>query len=638
MITRISISLAVMLCTLGCSTKSSTKISVPAGASVQYGDYSTGTKVAVGPPLSNTLITKLNAEPDNAEKNAAMGLKTRTYLHVNGMTLQVNGNELLLLDGWGVRTWIIKGIETKLEALITKAPNKPDAGDEKQIPSPIEATTESSELLRNLQGEWVVVSSTGKPDSGHVFLPLVKKTAIQITADTMSWVKRDGWDGQNRDQWIRISKRIVPQPDVSSLAVNLDPDFPKYKTWSRVAIVRSRGNEIDLCVTFPQGPRPTRFTGADDGSECVLLRRVRTKEDVMLTATAASIQVVQTWQDLLNQPPTSVGTGTARLGIEARRSPYRSGILLYCLTDGYSPPQEWKERCRLGPFKVEIQHEQDTRERIQKGVAMVRRAPPDIARSTALFRCSIHLDRPGKFLVRVLTLDGDLIAETEVVATRKEFHPWMPLQPVSGQAQVLERDRIGYDAVAHVANRAKGIAIPRFDGLAPMLFSNDGPEATVRKPADEKLPALLPVDAGSALTIEATAADLVIESKQNIVLARPDWHFLVRWWVNGKAYIPDQLLEAFKDENGMVVMGKKLLLHLDFVPHRIGAKAGDEIELQLLYCKHGWELVQSDMEMLSAHSRMAGPELLLSNRTRIDWEKNKNRQQIAPADADKPRH
>ncbi len=505
--TRISIPLAVVLCTLGCSTKSSTKISVPAGASVQYGNYSTGTKVAVGPPLSDTLITKLNAEPDNAEKNAEMDLKTRTYLQVNGMTLQVNGNEIVLHDDWGIRTWKIKSIEAKLEALITKVPNKPDAGDEKQMEA---------------------ANAQEKVDGRHA-------------------------------------------------------------------------NEA---------------TSAGE-----------------TTATVASIQVVQTWQDLMNQPPTPLGTGTARLGIEAKRSPYRSGILLYCLTDGYSLPRKWRERCRLGPFKVEIQHERDTRERVQEGDAMMQ-DPPDIARSTALFRHSIPLDRPGKFLVRVLTLGGDLIAETEVIATRKEFHPWMPLQP-SGQAQTLERDR-GYDAEAHIANRAKGIAIPHFEGMTPMLFRSDGPEATVRKPAGERLPTLLPVDAGSGLTIEATAADLMIESKENIVLARPDWHFLVRWWVNGKAYIPDQL-EQFKDENGMVIMGKKLLLHLDFVPHRIGAKPGDEVELQLLYCKHGWKLVESDMEMLSAHSLMAGPELLLSNRTRIVWEKNKNRQHIAPADADKPR-
>ncbi len=125
--------MVVMFCMIGCGTKSGTKISVPAGASVQYGNSLTGAKVAVGAPLANALITKLNAAPDTAEKNVAIDLRTRTYLHVNGMTLQVNGNELLLHDGWGVRTWIIKGIETQLEALMTKAPDKPDAGDEERI-------------------------------------------------------------------------------------------------------------------------------------------------------------------------------------------------------------------------------------------------------------------------------------------------------------------------------------------------------------------------------------------------------------------------------------------------------------------------------------------------------------------------
>jgi hypothetical protein len=123
MIKRLAIPMAVMFCMSGCSTK----ISVPAGASVQYENSLTGAKVAVGAPLSDALITKLNAEPDTALKNVFMGLDTRKCLHVNRMTLKVNGNELLLLDDWGVRTWKMKGIETKLEALITKAPDKPDA-------------------------------------------------------------------------------------------------------------------------------------------------------------------------------------------------------------------------------------------------------------------------------------------------------------------------------------------------------------------------------------------------------------------------------------------------------------------------------------------------------------------------------
>ena len=47
------------------------------------------------------------------------------------------------------------------------------------------------------------------------------------------------------------------------------------QAWSRVGIMEVDGDEIHLCVNFPQGPRPTRFGKSDDGSESVLLRRVK---------------------------------------------------------------------------------------------------------------------------------------------------------------------------------------------------------------------------------------------------------------------------------------------------------------------------------------------------------------------------
>jgi len=344
---------------------------------------------------------------------------------------------------------------------------------------------------------------------------------------------------------------------------------------------------------------------------------------------AAPIQVVRTWQELRNQPPTPANPGTARLGLEARQAPCGSGVLLYCLTEGYSLPSQWSESERLGPFRVEVRHENDARERVQE-VCEMAWDPPDIARATALFRRSIPMDRPGKYQVRVLTLGDDLVAETQVTATPERFHPWMPLEPTVADA--LEQDRDQYDAAGHVTNRAKGIAIPRFDGMVPLIVRGGGPDARPRSAAGERLPTLFPEAAGDGLTVTAKGTDLSIESKADILLARPDWHFLARWWVNGTPYIPKQL-EAFADQNGMVILGKKLLLRLDFIPERIGAKPGDDVELQLLYCRSGWELVASDMKMLTAHVDAEGPELLLSNRTRIVWEKRAKRRQSEAAEA-----
>ena len=191
-------------------------------------------------------------------------------------------------------------------------------------------------------------------------------------------------------------------------------------------------------------------------------------------ATVPTIPVVKTWGDLLEQPQIPAGPGTARLGVEARRVPYGGGVLLYCVTEGYSLPEKWSELRRLGPFKVDVRHEHDT----GPGMRSLSQAvwdPPDIADSTALFRLSIPLDRPGRFLVRVLTLDGEPVGEAEITATDEKFHAWMPLAPAT--MSELETGRDEYDAAGHVRNRGKGIAIPSIDGMAPLLFPGDGSTA-----------------------------------------------------------------------------------------------------------------------------------------------------------------
>ncbi len=252
--------------------------------------------------------------------------------------------------------------------------------------------------------------------------------------------------------------------------------------------------------------------------------------------------------------------------------------------------------------------------------------PPDIRHSKALFRKSISLYHPGKFQVRVFSLKGDLLAQTEIMATQEPCHPWMPLDPCySVDKDEQAEDNGEYDAIAYAQNRASGIAIPRFDGMMPSFVPGTAPGAKAKSLAGEHLPTLIPEKAGNMLTVKANGTDLIIESQKEIILARPDWHFLTRWWVNGKPYIPTQM-EAFSDQNGMVAVGKRLLLHLKFDPQRVGAKQGDQVELQLLYCLNGWELVlfAREMEMMAALLDEESPELLLSNRTRIHWEKDGN--------------
>src|SRR5437773_1864148 len=68
-----------------------------------------------------------------------------------------------------------------------------------------------------------------------------------------------------------------------------------------------------------------------------------------------TIPVVKTWGDLLKQEPIDLGDGVkVLLGIEATECPRGSGVLLYCLTEGYNPSKTKEDFWQLGPLKIFI--------------------------------------------------------------------------------------------------------------------------------------------------------------------------------------------------------------------------------------------------------------------------------------------
>ena len=142
--------------------------------------------------------------------------------------------------------------------------------------APADPTTRPAAIAHSA-GEWVVESSTGTRGTGQVFVDLVG-TVVSIRDDRVSWVEKWGTDGKGKTNWVRVSRKLVPRPEVSPAAVDLVADGP-YKAWSRVAILRVDGDEIRLCVNFPQGPRPTKFEKANDGSEFVVLRKVKSADE-----------------------------------------------------------------------------------------------------------------------------------------------------------------------------------------------------------------------------------------------------------------------------------------------------------------------------------------------------------------------
>ena len=66
------------------------------------------------------------------------------------------------------------------------------------------------------------------------------------------------------------------------------------------------------------------------------------------------------------------------------------------------------------------------------------------------------------------------------------------------------------------------------------------------------------------------------------------------------------------------MIGKKLLVDLEIDRKLLNAKLGDKLEMQVMYCKHGW--AGREKEMVSWTSEEA--DILLSNRLELKSKKN----------------
>ena len=112
--------------------------------------------------------------------------------------------------------------------------------------------------------------------------------------------------------------------------------------------------------------------------------------------------------------------------------------------------------------------------------------------------------------------------------------------------------------------------------MTPLVYQRGIEKPNFR--ISESLPTLQPV-ANGELTVKSVDDKLVIECKRDLVLSWPTEHFLVRWWVNGKPFIPSPKANATPLASGQVISGRSLLLGLECDPKRLGAKFGDKIEL-----------------------------------------------------------
>jgi len=208
---------------------------------------------------------------------------------------------------------------------------------------------------------------------------------------------------------------------------------------------------------------------------------------------------------------------------------------------------------------------------------------------------------------RVTLLSGSReVASLTLESTEADAPPWMPFElgPALKELRLQDPDDPA-DAHAGLSNPSAGIAVPASHGLHPIAAPAD---------LDRPLPHLLPEAPEEGFTLTRVGGRLRVASTKPFLVYRPDFHFLGRWWINGRPFIPppDRSYEA---QNGIVIEGRVLSIDLEFLPARCGAKPGDRIGLQLLYGDDGWQFVQGGAELAAPHGTT--PRAWLTNR--IEW-------------------
>jgi hypothetical protein len=306
----------------------------------------------------------------------------------------------------------------------------------------------------------------------------------------------------------------------------------------------------------------------------------------------ARIGAVKTWEDLQAVAPIDLGDGVKiRLGLEAVRVRQWSGALLYCLAEGYTPPSSGSGSTPFGPVHAHFAFgkEKTLLEKVKWGTR------GQGSKGTYLYVRTLPIDRVGTYHVTVTDHQGKVLARSPVEGTRDFFHPWMPW--VEGLDEpVMPRE---------------GIALPNVDSFSPAAVIEPG------KARKGKLPTFLPSDDQPKLTIKLENKEIIIHATSTFTTSRPDYHFLARWWVNDKPFVPKQADRLWIDSGyGLVSEDKELRLQIAFRPERLGAKPGDRIGLQLMHAEGQWSWCSH--EFAASHhlseSRKEGENVRVSNR------------------------
>jgi hypothetical protein len=319
------------------------------------------------------------------------------------------------------------------------------------------------------------------------------------------------------------------------------------------------------------------------------------------------------------------------LGIEATQCAVGDAVFVYCFTEGYAaarqniggvahelmqegvywgePMQQGARFRQLGPVYVSVRR--DGRAASPQKVAVIVPQPvlgfeaqPYRSRLKLLFALPVVVEQSGRTVITVRNENGELLGETVVVG-QGHAHPWSPLR-VHGES---------------FTNRASGVALPNWDGSNPVAVHTRSRGLAKRPPNDdEALPKFSSADS-KQLKLSVAHNQAIIENldfdHSEIVISSPQRVWLARWWVNGKPVIvPQTISEPFARQllhpdapvpieqateeflleslmfdqfiSGKAATGSALQFALKPDWKALGAKSGDRVGLQLLYCELAW--------------------------------------------------
>lgn len=307
----------------------------------------------------------------------------------------------------------------------------------------------------------------------------------------------------------------------------------------------------------------------------------------------APVEVVRTFGELARRPALLLKEGTrVHLGLETARVPRDSALLVYALVKG----QRWSGASgeALGPLGVECERrvEGRVRERLESMRAIRDRVATLRESSLHFFAATVSVGRPGEYALKLRDSEGKVIAEATIEATEEREQPWLMLTSSAQlEEQALERLlRENEPARAALTLSPGHVGLARCDG-GHSLPSSLGPNG---EGTDMPLPRWKFGRApGVALT--ASPRSLELSFKNPMELIETQERLLVRVWVNQKPFMPREreaeevLRKAVKTLESSTT---RLVIDLDFNPARFGAKKGDRVALQVLYCPDGAELFQ----------------------------------------------